>query len=236
MMYPLLQLTGVSGGYKKGVDVLHGVCLTMSEGEAVGIIGLNGSGKSTLGKAMMNLLPYRSGDIAFMGELLNARRTLEISRGGMVMMKQGGSVFRNLTVRENIRLAFERNRDPDFREQLSAMVRILSDPAKAPLTADRLSGGERQALSLAMTLAGRPRLVILDEPSAGLSPADQESTFQMLQKVRDTFGVAIILIEQNIAGAVDFCDRSLLLESGQVIAEHRDKDIKTIEKQLFKNK
>ena len=235
MTNPLLQLTNVSGGYKKGEKILHDICLTVSKGEAVGIIGLNGSGKSTLGKAMMNLLPYRSGDITFDGKLRNRQKTFELSRSGMTMMKQGGIVFENLTVRENIHLAFERNKDAADKEHLFSMIPILEDQSKANLMANRLSGGERQALSLAMTLASSPQLVILDEPSAGLSPMDVESTFLLLQRIRDEFGTAIVLIEQNITRAVSFCDRCILLESGRAISEHCDKNIKTIEKQLFKN-
>ena len=236
MMYPMLQLTHLSGGYKKGMDVIHDICLTMSAGEAVGIVGLNGSGKSTLGKAIMNLLPYRSGDIAFAGELMNGRKSSEISRDGIGMMQQGGTVFRTLSVQENIRLAFERNEDSTHRERLIAMIPLLTDSKKANLRADKLSGGERQALSLAMTLAGNPKLVILDEPSAGLAPLDVLSTFRLLTTVREVLGTSIILIEQNFTRAVEFCDRILLLESGRVISEHRDKNIQEIEKQLFKNK
>lgn len=233
MKQPLLQITHLSAGYKRGVDILHDICMTVSEGEAIGIIGLNGSGKSTLGRSIMNSLPFCSGDIDFMGELINKQKTHEISRKGIARMVQGGSVFGSMTVRDNISLAFERSNDNAFTRQLFAMIPLLSDTKKSHLMADRLSGGERQALSLAMTLACNPKLVILDEPSAGLSPADTSSIFCLLETIRESFGTTIMLIEQNITRAVEFCDRSLLLESGRIISEQRGKNIQEIEKQLF---
>ena len=155
----------------------------------------------------------------------------------MVMMPQGGGVFGDLSVRENIRLAFGRNNDPVFRNRLFSLIPLLSDPKKAHLTADRLSGGERQSLSLAMALASNPRLVILDEPSAGLSPADVDLTFRLLKTIKEETGTTIILIEQNIVRATGFCDRVLVLEAGRIVHEARrdgrDIDIKKIESLMF---
>ena len=240
----LLQAHCLSGGYRKGMEILHDVSLTVMGGEAVGVVGLNGSGKSTLGKALIGALPYFSGDISLtweqrdgiiVTERIDGMSTMEIARRGMVMMQQGGSVFRNLSVRDNIRLAFDREGVSKTKDLLYSMIPLLSDPRKAGVMADRLSGGERQALSLAMVLSGGPGVVILDEPSAGLSPADVNSTFSLLSALRGELGMSIILIEQNITRAVGFCDRCILLESGRVVSEYCDKDIHQIEDKLFNN-
>lgn len=242
----LLYVTRLSGDYRRFtrsedalLDVSHEPVFI---GEALGVIGVNGSGKSTFGKALMNMLPYRSGEISFretdsVCARIDGLKTHELSRYGIAMMPQGGSVFGNLTVRENIRIAFARNTNDSYmyREKLLSLIPLLSDPGKAHLMADRLSGGERQALSLAMTLACQPKLVILDEPSAGLSPADVESTFGLLGMIKESFGTTIILIEQNINRAVSFCDRVLVMEAGRVVFQARrgESSVKEIESIMF---
>ncbi len=223
----LLEISHLSGGYKKGIEILQDINLTVSRGEFVAIIGLNGSGKSTLGKALMNLLPYRSGSISFDGEPVEMKKTHELSRLGIKMMHQGGIVFPNLSVSENMRLAFGRKTSPvpipsGSKEQF---VRHLSGA---------LSGGERQNLAFDMALANNPRLVILDEPSAGLSPAALDLFYHKMGFLREQ-GISVILIEQNITRAIKSCDRSFLMESGRLVSELTGKSIKEIETILFKN-
>lgn len=225
----ILELKNIKGGYTKGVDILRGVNLSVKNGEALGIIGLNGSGKSTLGKSIINMLPSQSGTILFEGNDISDLSTSEIASKGISTMHQGGKVFDNMTVNENLSLAGKM--DSEFKELIPLLKENIGNRM-----ADRLSGGQRHQLALAMTLLTHPRLVILDEPSAGLSPKAVEEMYQILSAVKDNLGVSIILIEQNISKAISFCDRSILIAQGQIEKEFTNKDIKEIESIMFNKK
>ena len=227
-MSEILKIKDLWGGYTEGVDILRGISMEVQQGEAVGIIGLNGSGKSTFGKAIMNMIPIRRGEILFDGEDITALSTNQLAHRGISIMQQGGRVFPNLSVWDNLQLASQaKNSSPKLGEvpdraeecvnsQLREIVPLLQRPKKElqRLMADKLSGGQKHQLSLAMTLATNPRLAILDEPSAGLSPKAVYEMYQMLHDVRAKLNVTIILIEQNIAKAVEFCDNDLILVNG----------------------
>ncbi len=217
-MSTLLKINDLWGGYTEGVDVLRGISLEVQKGEAVGIIGLNGSGKSTFGKAIMNMIPIRRGEILFDGEAITSLFTSQLAHRGISIMQQGGRVFPNLTVWDNLQLAKAKNRSMTNGQWsiLAGLVPLLSHPKRElqHLMADKLSGGQKHQLSLAMTLFTTPSLVILDEPSAGLSPKAVEEMYQMLRDVRAKLNITIILIEQNIAKAIEFCDKVCLLNQG----------------------
>lgn len=235
-MSALLTIKDLWGGYKEGVDILRGIDLSVEEGQAVGIIGLNGSGKSTLGKAILNMIPIRRGDITFAGEPVMSLSTHELAQKGLSIMQQGGRVFPNLSVWENLELAFNTGMGEGF-NQLRAIIPMLQRPKKElqRQMADKLSGGQKHQLALAMTLATRPRLVILDEPSAGLSPRAVEEMYGILQTMRDNLKVTVVLIEQAIARAVGFCQTSLLMGQGQLKEVIIQSDIKSIESLMFNN-
>lgn len=234
-MKELLEITGLTGGYVSGIKILRGVDLSVCEGEAVGIIGLNGSGKSTLGKAIMNMLPWSEGHILFDGRSISDEQTCDLSRSGIAIMQQGGQVFRELTVHENLKIAFGHIKDKTFIDELKSMIPLLALPERElkGKMADKLSGGQRHQLALAMALAQRPKLLILDEPSAGLSPKSVESMYDILSEVRKKTKVSIILIEQNINMAIQFCDRSLLIEQGSIAHEFLSKEINEVESVMF---
>lgn len=234
-MSPILEIRDLSCGYQKGINVLHDISLSINKGEAVGVIGLNGSGKSTLGKALMNLLPFRSGSILYKGQETGGKCTNELSEMGMAIMLQGGVVFQNLSVADNLIFAKGKGLDLAYMEQLKELIPLLSDSRKQNLIADRLSGGERLQLALAMTLFRKPELIILDEPSAGLSPTSLDAAYTLLTKMRGLFGTSIILIEQNVSRAHSFCERTLVLEAGRIIyeADRNDADMLRIESLLF---
>lgn len=212
-MREILETEGLRGGYERGVDILQGINFSVLEGEAVGIIGLNGSGKSTFGKAIMNLLPYRCGSIHFNGQSVESKCTHELAQMGIALMHQGGKVFPSLSVWQNLQLSAS-----EFDSQLKKIIPLLRRPKNELMhtMADKLSGGMRHELALAMTFARNPRVVILDEPSAGLSPVAVEEAFHMLRQLREKRGITIILIEQNISRAVSFCDRCLMLGQGKI--------------------
>lgn len=231
-MSEILKITSLWGGYKEGVDILRNINLEVQQGEAVGIIGLNGSGKSTLGRAIMNMIPIRQGSIVFEGEDITSLKTHELAHRGLTIMPQGGKVFPSLSVWENLQLAMG-NKSLDT--QLTGIIPLLQRPKRElmRLMADKLSGGQKHELSLAMTLATNPRLVILDEPSAGLSPIAVDQMYTMLRACREQFGLTIILIEQNIARAVDFCKKSILLQQGVFANIFTDEDLPTIKTKMF---
>ncbi len=234
-MNEILKITGLTGGYLPRVPILNGIDLALVEGEAVGIIGLNGSGKSTLGKAVMNMLPWRRGEIYFAGEDFIRYSVHELAQRGIAIMQQGGTVFPPLTVQENLRLAFGDHPDEMYVKQLERLVPIIAaEKLVLNKKADRLSGGQRHQLALAMTLARRPRLMVLDEPSAGLSPRSVEEMYGLLTQLRTTLHVTILLIEQNINKAIHFCDRCILLEQGRITHELTTKNINEIECLMFK--
>lgn len=241
-MSTLLEIKGLYGGYEKDVDILQGIDLTVAEGEAVGIIGLNGSGKSTLGKAVMNLTPYRSGSIVFDGQPIEGLSTHELAQLGIALMHQGGAVFPNLSVWQNLQLALgsvSRTAEAQNFVSLQSVIPLLQKPRKELMRtmADKLSGGQRHELALAMTLSRRPKLVILDEPSAGLSPKAVEEMYEMLGKIRKELGITVLLIEQNVSHAVAFCNRCEMLGMGRIAKEFNGENLNVteIENLMFKN-
>lgn len=235
-MSTLFEIKGLKGGYEKDVNILQGIDLTVAEGEAVGIIGLNGSGKSTLGKAIMNLIPYRKCSIVFNGQHVEDKNTHELAQLGIAMMHQGGVVFPNLSVWQNLSLAIGEKSDKSYYEKLEDVIPLLRKPKKELMRtmADKLSGGQRHELALAMTLASRPKLVILDEPSAGLSPKAVEEMYNMLGRIKETFSLTIVLVEQNVSRAVEACDRCVILEQGMISHEfNKGNNINEIEIVMF---
>jgi len=213
-----LVIKNLHAGYVSGIEILKGIDLDIHDGEVLGVIGLNGSGKSTLGKSIMNLLPYRTGQLIFEGKDISLLPARELSRLGISIMRQGGQVFTTMTVQENLDIAFGNNTDKAYRELITKMIPLLNESSRemGKRTADKLSGGQRHQLALAMALATKPSLLILDEPSAGLSPVSVEKMYELLEIVKRTLHVTIILIEQNINKAISFCDRSILLSQGTI--------------------
>jgi ABC-type branched-subunit amino acid transport system ATPase component len=231
----VLEIHNVRGGYIPELDILQGIDLTLSEGDVVGVLGLNGSGKSTLGKAIMNMIPRREGEIRFCGKSITSLTTHELAMQGIAIMQQGGQVFNTMSVWENLQLAFGDKKNDEYVAVLKEILPLLARPKKElqHTMADKLSGGQRHQLALAMTLARQPKLAILDEPSAGLSPKSVEEMYAILQQVREQLGVTMVLIEQNIAKAIDFCDRSILLAQGTIAQEFTDATLADIEKIMF---
>lgn len=238
-MNTLLEIKGLHGGYELGVNILQGIDLTVTQGEAVGIIGLNGSGKSTLGKAVMNLIPYREGSIVFNGQHIEDKSTHELAQMGIALMHQGGVVFPNLSVWQNLQMALGSSQRSTFDTLLREIIPLLQKPKKELMRtmADKLSGGQRHELALAMTLARQPKLVILDEPSAGLSPKAVEEMYGMLEKLSDIYNLTILLIEQNVNYTFKFCERCVMLGMGRIeyAFEKKENNLEKIESIMFKN-
>ena len=232
-MSDLLKISGLSGGYKQNVDILHGIDLSIQKGEILGVIGLNGSGKSTLGKAIVNMIPFKQGKVELNGVDLSSLSTHAIIRQGISIMQQGGQVFNNLTIWENIELAFRQNHS-SF-EEIRGFVPLLQRPQKElqHKMADKLSGGQKHQLALAMALASSPQLLILDEPSAGLSPIAVEEMYRIIAAAQEKFQISILLIEQNVSKAVQNCDRCVLLSQGSIVNSFNRGEIADVESIIF---
>jgi ABC-type branched-subunit amino acid transport system ATPase component len=210
-MSALLDIKGLKAGYIPKVEVLRGIDLSVSSGEIIGIIGLNGSGKSSLAKAIVGQIPFRTGSISFNGQSLMNVRADRLRAMGISYMRQGGDVFGNLTVEENLYLA---SSDIPYRPPFYS--------AKRKMQADRLSGGERQLLAFSMALASNTKLLILDEPSAGLSPSSVDEVYETMSRLIRERALTVLLIEQNIARAVSLSSRVAWVSDGRLTLEPAD--------------
>ena len=209
----LLEVAGVVAGYGE-TEILHGVSLTVDDGEIVTIIGPNGCGKSTLMKTVVGLITPRSGQIRFRGADIAGRATERIVRSGLCYVPQSANVFPSLTIRENLEMgAFVRT--DDCRARIGEMLELFPDLAERPQQkAGNLSGGQRQMLAIARALMLDPTLLLLDEPSAGLSPAMMGLVFDRMREVNRS-GVALLIVEQNARRALRMSQRGYILVAGE---------------------
>ncbi len=216
-MSEIFRVEGLHAGYGAG-DILKGVDLAVAQGEIVTIIGPNGSGKSTLVKTLAGLLRARQGDILLKGvsirELTPPRRV----HAGISYVPQEYNVFRNLTVLENLKIAREfmsggRAKGPVVSEELVALFPEL--PSRFKALAGNLSGGQRQMLAFACALTVKPDLLIMDEPSAGLSPKYMTDIFECIRKVNGT-GVSVLMVEQNAIEALRISSQCIVMATGRV--------------------
>ena len=217
----MLKLDNICGGYIDGNHILKGVNLSVQRNEVLGIIGQNGCGKSTLMKSIMNMLPIRSGLITLNDSNINDIHPNEFTRIGIGYFMQGGRVFPQLTVKENLIFAGMKSKhtSSDWIEYLDNNVLAGFDDQYYSSKATYLSGGEKHKLALSMVLMQKPKLLLLDEPSAGLSPANVRELYTILNKIRTDFQVSMLLIEQNVNFAYQFCDRVTLLQKGRILKE-----------------
>jgi branched-chain amino acid transport system ATP-binding protein len=209
----MLELRDLKVAYG-GVEVLHGIEMSVGEGEVVGMVGPNGAGKSSLLRAICGLTRSNAGEISFEGRNLRGLAPEEIARSGIALVPEGRQIFGTLTVAENLRLAAQGNGTGTM-EQVLERLPILRE--RAGQRADRLSGGEQQQLAVARALLRKPRLLILDEPSLGLAPKMIDVIYGLLEELRAE-GATMLLVEQNAARTIDFCQRSLVLAGGKVRA------------------
>ena len=209
----MLEVRGLKVAHG-GVEVLHGVEISLGEGEVVGIVGPNGAGKSSLLRAICGLTRSNAGEVSFEGRSLRGLAPEEIARLGIALVPEGRQIFGTLTVAENLRLAARGDRD-EAMEPVLERLPVLRE--RAGQRADRLSGGEQQQLAVARALLRKPRLLILDEPSLGLAPKMIDVIYDLLEELGRE-GATMLLVEQNAARTIDFCQRSLVLSGGRVRA------------------
>jgi len=209
----LLQLKGVASGYR-AVQVLWGIDLDVAAGETVLLLGANGVGKTTTLRTIIGLLPAWSGDILFDGKPLQQRKPSERILAGIGYMSELG-IFPDLSVGENMRLGGYRLGSAELRRRAERLFALFPDLAERRRSiAGSLSGGQRKMLAIAKVLVGEPKLVLMDEPSAGLAPVFVRQVIATL-KVALTAGTALLIAEQNVA-FLQFADRGFLIDGGRV--------------------
>jgi branched-chain amino acid transport system ATP-binding protein len=211
---PLLRASELVAGYLPGVNILNGCDLDLYPGELIGIIGPNGAGKSTLLKALFGLVNIRSGSVTLGGEDITNLRADALVHRGVGFVPQNNNVFPSLTIEENLQMGtFQAPKR--FAGRFEAIVDLfptLGDRRKQ--RAGSLSGGERQMVAMARALMMEPSVLLLDEPSAGLSPVRQDETFIRTRKINKA-GVSIIMVEQNARRCLQICDRGYVLDQGR---------------------
>jgi branched-chain amino acid transport system ATP-binding protein len=214
-MSALLDIQGLRGGYGR-VEVLRGVDLQVNAGEMVALLGSNGAGKSTLNKMVCGLCPAWGGTVRFDGRDLSGAHYRDVVKAGLIQVPEGRKVFPNLSVLENLELgSFTRARErraANVEKMFHIFPRLRERMAQH---AGTLSGGEQQMLAIARGLMAEPVLLILDEPSLGLSPLLVEEMFSLIRELRDG-GLAVLLVEQNVGQSLEIADRAYVLENGSV--------------------
>lgn len=210
----VLDVQDVVASYAKRLPILRGVSIRVRAGEIVAVLGPNGAGKSTLIKAIVGIVGVTSGRVLFMGRDVTGLETHRMVREGLAYVPQTENVFAKLSVEENLELgAFvNRERYGELRDQVFALFPDLARLRR--LSAGKLSGGQRQMVAVGRALMAEPRLLMLDEPSAGLSPKLAEVVFAQLRKVREA-GVTILMVEQNARAALKISDRGYVMADGQ---------------------
>lgn len=221
---PLLEVQDVYAGYVKDLDILQGINFKIYPGELVTVVGPNGAGKSTLAKAIFGLLTPHQGSIQFQGKQIAGLKSNQIVRRGMSYVPQIANVFPSLTVEENLEMgAFVRDTPlQPLKEEIFSRFPQLANRRKQ--RAGTLSGGERQMLAMGKALMLKPNLLLLDEPSAALSPILVSSVFEQIKQINQG-GTAIVLVEQNARKALEMADRGYVLESGRDRFEGRGIDL-----------
>jgi len=209
----VLEATDVIAGYLPGIDILNGCSMTVKEGELIGIIGPNGAGKSTFLKALFGLVTVRSGSVTLRGESIANVRADELVRRGIGFVPQNNNVFPSLSIEENLEMgAFQHHKK--FKDQFDKIVDLFPVLGeRRTQRAGSLSGGERQMVAMARALMMEPAVLLLDEPSAGLSPVRQDETFVRTRDINRT-GVTVIMVEQNARRCLQICDRGYVLDQG----------------------
>jgi branched-chain amino acid transport system ATP-binding protein len=216
MSTTLLKITGLQVAYG-GIKAVKGVDLHVNEGELVTLIGSNGAGKTTTMKAITGTLPLAAGDIEYLGKSIKGRGAWDLVKDGLAMVPEGRGVFARMTIIENLQMgAYIRTDKPEIAADMEKMFTIFPRlRERKDQLAGTMSGGEQQMLAMGRALMSRPKVLLLDEPSMGLSPIMVDKIFEVVKDVSGQ-GVTILLVEQNASRALGIADRGYVMESGSV--------------------
>ncbi|MBP7454194.1 MAG: ABC transporter ATP-binding protein [Ottowia sp.] len=225
MAQTLLKVSGLQVAYG-GIQAVKGVDFEVREGELVSLIGSNGAGKTTTMKAITGNLPLAGGDIEYLGKSIKGQGPWDLVRQGLAMVPEGRGVFTRMTITENLLMgAYIRKDKPGIAEDVEKVYTIFPRlRERKDQLAGTMSGGEQQMLAMGRALMSRPKLLLLDEPSMGLSPIMVDKIFEV---VRDVYaqGVTILLVEQNASRALALADRGYVMESGLITMTGPGKDL-----------
>jgi branched-chain amino acid transport system ATP-binding protein len=211
---PVIETKGLVAGYLPGVNILNGANFFADQGELVGIIGPNGAGKSTLLKAIFGLVKVREGDITLNGESIANLKANQLVAKGIGFVPQNNNVFPSLTIEENLQMGLFQN-PKSYDERLEFVTSIFAELGKRlKQRAGSLSGGERQMVAMSRALMMDPKVLLLDEPSAGLSPVRQDEAFIRVSDINKA-GVTTIMVEQNARRCLQISDRAYVLDQGK---------------------
>ena len=211
----MLEIRDLVAGYR-ATQVLRGVSLDVAAGEIVAVLGANGVGKTTLNRAISGLIPITSGRIAFEGTSIEGMSPDGIVERGLIHVPEGRKIFPNMSVRENLELGSYRRAKVRRGENLGRVFALFPRlQERSRQLAGTLSGGEQQMLAIGRGLMAEPRLIILDEPSLGLSPRLVEDLFTLIGRIAED-GLAVMLVEQNVVQSLDLAQRAYVLENGLV--------------------
>jgi branched-chain amino acid transport system ATP-binding protein len=212
----MLEVSALRGGYGR-IEVLRGIDLGVRDGEVVALLGSNGAGKTTLNNTLSGLLPAFSGTIRFEGHDLAGARYTEIVAAGLVHVPEGRRVFPNLSVQENLELGSYRRARANRARNLERVFTMFPKlKQRTTQRAGTLSGGEQQMLAIGRGLMAEPRLLVLDEPSLGLSPVAVEELFALIGRLNKE-GLPILLVEQNVGQSLEIAHRAYVLENGGIV-------------------
>jgi branched-chain amino acid transport system ATP-binding protein len=216
MSETLLKVSGLKVAYG-GIQAVKGVDFEVRAGELVSLIGSNGAGKTTTMKAITGLLPLKDGDIQFMGRSIRGRGAWEMVKQGLAMVPEGRGVFTRMTISENLQMGAHIRKDKagiaEDMERVFATFPRLKE--RKDQLAGTMSGGEQQMLAMGRALMSRPKVLLMDEPSMGLSPIMVDKIFEVVRAVHAQ-GVTILLVEQNASRALEIADRGYVMESGLI--------------------
>ncbi|HEY4083850.1 MAG TPA: ABC transporter ATP-binding protein [Burkholderiaceae bacterium] len=211
----LLKITDLKVAYG-GIQAVKGVSLEVRQGELVSLIGANGAGKSTTLKAITGLQPAAAGEIQLMGQSIKGRGAWDLVKQGLVMVPEGRGTFTRMTITENLLMGAYVRKDAEVQSDLERIFGIFPRlKERKDQLAGTMSGGEQQMLAMGRALMARPKLLLLDEPSMGLSPIMVDKIFEVVNDIHQQ-GVTVLLVEQNASRALSLANRGYVMESGEI--------------------
>ena len=213
--HTLLKVSGLKVAYG-GIQAVKGIDFEVREGELVSLIGANGAGKTTTLKAITGLQPVAAGDIEFLGKSIKGQGAWDLARQGLVMIPEGRGTFTRMTIVENLQMGAYVRQDDEIEADIEKVFGIFPRlKERAHQLAGTMSGGEQQMLAMGRALMARPKVLLLDEPSMGLSPIMVDKIFEVVQTIHAQ-GTTMLLVEQNASRALALADRGYVLDSGEV--------------------